>query len=525
MTYSIQGDAPYDLLNPMRTEPAILGRTEPRIWTPPLRELTPETSYGFEVCEFAKDIDRPLYEWQEWLAIHAGEELPDGRPRFRRVLVLVSRQNGKTEVLVVLTLYWLFYECRKLILGTSTNLAYAKESWEKAKDLAEETPELAARIPAKGGITLATGQQTLTTEDKCRYKIAASNRRGGRSLTVHRLVADELREQDTWDAYNAGYKAMQAVWNGQAFFISNQGDDRAVVLSALRKQAIKYIETGEGDPRLGIFEWSAPDGSEIDDIEALAQANPSLNRHGIDLNDLLAEARVIKAQGTPEEVAGFKTESMCMWVPTLDAAIDLDKWSDGGTDTPTPLVTWRDRVALCWDVSPDQQHAVVLGAALVDDVVHLETVAAWHGPGCTTELRQALPALTARVRPRVVGWLPSGPAASVAAALADPGKRRGAPGAWPPRGVRVQEIKSELPAVCMGFAELVNAEQVVHPNDELINQHVMRTEKLWRGKQWVFNNSNGEPINATYAAAGAAHLARTLPPPVGKPRIIVASEE
>src|SRR3546814_18105149 len=92
-----------------------LCRTEPWRWTRPLRELRPATSYGFAVVEFARDIlERPLDPWQEWLVIHAGELLPDGRPRFRKVLVLVARQNGKTELLVILSLFWLRSEERRV---------------------------------------------------------------------------------------------------------------------------------------------------------------------------------------------------------------------------------------------------------------------------------------------------------------------------------------------------------------------------------------------------------------------------
>jgi phage terminase large subunit-like protein len=74
--------------------------------------------------------------------IHAGELLPDGRPRFRTVLVLVARQNGKTHALKVLGLYWQFVEMWPLILGMSTNLDYAREAWEKAcSSLSRTRPE------------------------------------------------------------------------------------------------------------------------------------------------------------------------------------------------------------------------------------------------------------------------------------------------------------------------------------------------------------------------------------------------
>lgn len=79
------------------------GITTPRIFTPPLRELTPATSNGYAVIEFAeKFLHVHLYPWQKWLLIHGLELLPDGSYRFRRVVTEVARQNGKTTVMSVL---------------------------------------------------------------------------------------------------------------------------------------------------------------------------------------------------------------------------------------------------------------------------------------------------------------------------------------------------------------------------------------------------------------------------------------
>ena len=90
----------------------IKGKETPRIYTPPLRELTPDTSVGFEVINFAENILKiKLHPWQKWLVIHALEviDLPDGwRFRFRTVIVEVARQSGKTTVGCVLALFFLF---------------------------------------------------------------------------------------------------------------------------------------------------------------------------------------------------------------------------------------------------------------------------------------------------------------------------------------------------------------------------------------------------------------------------------
>jgi hypothetical protein len=517
---------------PAGPDTEVLGSTYPRLFTPPLIvgdpgpcgcgcALDEETSYGFAVIEFAADVLRkPLDAWQRWLVIHAGELLPDGRPRFRTVLVLVARQQGKTFLLQVLTLYWLFVELQALVLGTSTNRDYAKEAWRNTVHLAEATTDLAEEI-APNGVREANGEECLTTASRvvtedgedtvvsCRYKIAASNRNAGRSLTVNRLVLDELREHQTWDAWNAATNTQNAIPDAQAFAISNQGDNTSVVLDALRAPALEFIETGAGDRRLGLFEWSSPQGSDPTDPRALAAAMPNYGRR-TDPDAIIGAAIRAKAAGG-EELAGFQTEVMCMRVHLLDPAIEPGRWTDSGTDKPLALTPYRGQVALCLDVSLDGSHASVVAAAVIDGLVHVEVVAAWEGFGCTKQLRAELPALIRKIRPRALGWFPAGPAAAVAADLAE---RKGSSDVrWPPRGVALEELRGvDLPAVCMGLAEQVFGGEVVHPRDPMLTAHVEAAQKLHRADGWVFTRRGSGPIDGVYALAGAVHLARTLPP-------------
>ena len=489
----------------------VLGRTEPRLWTPPLRELTPATSAGFDQVEFARDVlHHPLDPWQEWLVIHAGELLADGRPRFRIVLVEVARQNGKTEVPVVLSLYWQFVEGVPLILGTSTKLDYAKESWGKAVKLAEATPDLDELRGGQRWKREANGEQESWTVENSRYKIAASNAEGGRSLTIDRLVLDELRQHHTYDAWDASVPAGKAVRDFQVWALSNAGDDRSVVLNDLHEDAERYLETGEGDWRLGLFSWSCVDEDDPQDVEALAQANPNLG-HRIEAEALLLEAASAVAKGG-KKLAGFRTENMCVRVRRMSPAIDGVGWR--ACRDPGDLAAVRRRVAVCLDVAPDGQHATLAAAAVLGDGrVRVEVVRAWTD---LDVMRRDLPALIARVRPRTLGWFPSGPAAAVTADMAE---RKG----WPPAGVTVEAIRGDTAAVCMGFAEQVKAQQVAHADDPLLDAHVTGAERLKRGPVWVFARSGEGHVDAAYAAAGAVHLARVLPPPVGKPRLLVAT--
>lgn len=495
----------------------VRGKTEPRLWTKPLRELTPETSYGFGVIEFAQLIGRPLDPWQCWAVIHMGELLPDGRPRFRKLLILVARQNGKTELLVVLALYWLFVERVATVLGTSTKLDYAAESWRKACRIARRSLPLSREVPRRGGIRKVNGEQHLwraTDEEQeldtgSRYKIAASNDEGGRSLTIDRLVLDELRQHHDYSAHDASVPATNAVPDAQVIGISNAGSEKSVVLNDWRKAALDFIETGDGDERMGLFEWSAELGSSPLDIEALAQANPNLG-YRIDPDALLGDARTALAAGG-EKLTGFQTENMCMLVRVMDPAVDPAGWAR--CEDHGDLSEVRSRVQLCVDVSLDEEHATLVAAAMLPDGrVRVETVAAWSGPHATKAMRRDLPGLVAKVRPQRFGWLPAGPSAAIAAAMA---------GTWP-AGVTVDEIRSETTAVCMGLAELVRSGELAHSGDDLLTAHVTAVEKLRSGDAWRFTRRGTGHCDAAYATAGAVHLARTAPAPVGQIRIITA---
>jgi phage terminase large subunit-like protein len=83
-----------------------------------------------------------LLPWQRWLLIHLLELREDGTLRFRTVVVLVARQNGKSTLSQVLALWFMYVYGAALVIGTAQDLDVAEEIWQGAVDLVEETPEL-----------------------------------------------------------------------------------------------------------------------------------------------------------------------------------------------------------------------------------------------------------------------------------------------------------------------------------------------------------------------------------------------
>lgn len=371
------------------------GSTEPRIFTPPLRELTPETSLGFAVIEFAMDVlDVRLLPAQEWLFIHALEIIGDFDTgwyfRFRTVLVLMARQQGKTMMSEILALFFLYALGVQLIIGTSTNLDAAEEVWDGVVDIAETNEELAEEIE---DIKRSSGRKTITLSGRRRYRIAAANRKGARGKSGDLILLDELREHQDFSAWSAVTKTTMARPNAIVWCMSNAGDGSSVVLRNLRMKAHKKLGDPDGinrdagntmiqyeeledfdDDTLGLFEWSAHPDAVITDRDEWALANPSLG-YGFVTERSLASAC---ATDPPDE---FKTECLCQWVTsTVTPPFPVDSW-DAGKDENSTIA--KDS-PLWWgvDVSSDRAHASIAVCGMrPDGAWHIELVEYRSGTG------------------------------------------------------------------------------------------------------------------------------------------------
>jgi len=472
----------------------LLGRTEARVYTKPLRPLNRKTSRGFEVIEFAEMIGEPLLPWQQWAAIHALELLPDGNFRFRKVLILVARQNGKSNLKRIVTLWRMYMDGAEDIVGAAQDLSLARKQWLLCQKTIHGCPDLEEEW---GDVRNVNGDEMFWAGTAC-YAIKATNDKAGRGGSNDEVNIDELRTQKDWKAWSSLSKTINARRNGQLWAMSNAGDDTSVVLNQLQSAG----EAGT-DPTLCLLEWSAEEGCELDDPKAWAQANPGLGY-------IVSEAAIRSDLATdPPEV--FRTEVLCQRVANLDAAIDRTAW-ENCADAVGNLDAHRGRIAACLDVAPDGKHATLALAAKLDDGrVRLELAAAWDS---TEAMRAELPALLARIKPAAFGWYSAGPAAAIATTLRPlalkynkhPGKRGELE--IPEHGALTGAAVSE---VCMELSDLAKAARIVHPADPLLDAHAIGASKLRTGDGWRFTRKGDGHVDAAYAAAGAARIALTMP--------------
>lgn len=382
------------------------GVTTPRLYTPPLRPLDKTTSNGFAVIAFSEMVLHVhLYPWQCWLLIHALELNPDGSYRFRRVIVLVARQNGKTTTMGVLAAWWLFVDSAKhpdmvppvkfLVVGAAQTLDNAKgpyetvKGWCNPKPETEEESELAVE-PLQAmvqRISNVNGEEAVICRSKAKYIVRAAN--NIRSKSAARAIFDELREQHTDDGWNAVSQITKNVWSSQLWGISNAGDYRSKVLARLKDagralvaawrqyvaegiDAAECFANGEHDATLGYFEWSAIDGCALDDRDGVRQANPSMGYGAMTYQSIISDIDTMTE-------ASYRTEVLCQWV-TADIIPYLNpkQWARGVDNTSR--IPDSGRVVLGIDTSSDRSTTYISAAGLREDgLPHVECIARRDG--------------------------------------------------------------------------------------------------------------------------------------------------
>jgi phage terminase large subunit-like protein len=517
-----------------------VGSETPRIWTEPLRKLTPKTSLGFSVIEFAETVlEVELLPWQKWLLIHMLELLPDNSLRFRTVIVLVARQNGKSTLSQIVALWFMYVYGVALVIGTAQDLDVAEEIWQGAVDLVEEVPEL---DDLKESVVKVNGKKALVLKKDPdlpnalgqRYKVKAANRRAGRGLSGDIILLDELREHQSWDAWGAITKTTMARSMALILALSNAGDATSIVLRYLRKMCHAALgdpdginnddpaaallpgdedaaepldfEIDEDDDSVAIFEWSAPPGCDIRDRDGWAQANPSLGY-------TITERTIASACRTDPEWI-FRTEVLCQWSEgSLEGPFPPDSW-ERSADEKSKRADGAD-IALCIDTSWDRSTSHIgLASRRPDGNIHVELIASrtgteWVAEWLTDHLERSEAVLSAPVAVQAKG----APASSLIVPLRE-------------AGVNVVEWGgSHLGSGTGAFYDLVRAAVgegsaetgVRHRNQPLLNIAAANAATKPAGDAWWWDRrKSAVDVAPLIAVTGAAWLLTSAMPE--KPR-------
>lgn len=284
--------------------------------------------------------------------------------RFRRYLFSIARQNGKSEICAVLSLYALVQHSKGgSVIGIATNRASAQIVYDRVRDAIRADRGLRTMFKA----TSTRGLRNLNTGSTYKVMPAKSDALQGHTISALGIV-DEVHivPEALWDDMVTSASAHE---NALIVGLTTAGSPDSTLLKRLYETAATDIDDSETSIGFSIFEGI--EGAAMDDEESLLRANPIVACGRKSLATLLDEM-----QGAPD--SHNKRYRHNLFVEEVDEPfISLAQWME---NTGTGITDRKDLV-FGIEVTPTWSWASISVARKRDDgVVETQLIASFDKP-------------------------------------------------------------------------------------------------------------------------------------------------
>lgn len=373
------------------TGAALLGSQEPTyLWHPPYVD-----TLGAEASALYEASGGVLDPWQKLSLDVAMAVNPDRTWTCFEVAIIVSRQNGKGEVLIALELAWLFLFGEKLIIHSAHLFETIREHFLKIQAIVENTPAFLRRIDT---IKEGRGSEEIILKCPCMRRAGAlhkdwcsqiearlkfMSRKGGaaRGFTGGKLVLDEAMYLDA-GMMAAGLPTMATRQDAQVIYAASAGMKVSTQLALVRKRGLRQ-EDG-----IGLLMWEAEravhdecgqlvGGDDPADPRTHAKVNPAYGIR-ISATSVAKEARAMGGYETLE----FGIERLGIG----DYPEDDDRWEviskedyKKSTDLLSVLNDERPRQRMLAMAAQGGITTLAIAGRRLDGKVHFEVIARHRG--------------------------------------------------------------------------------------------------------------------------------------------------
>ncbi|MEB3034768.1 hypothetical protein [[Mycobacterium] nativiensis] len=261
-------------------------------------------AYGVPLDEWQRDIVRGLLRESSgaWSASQAG--------------LVVSRQNGKGQILLAVELFGLF-ELGENILHTAHAVKTSSDAFRRLWSVIQDHGDLAGRVRRHSQMI---GAEYVELDTGARIAFNTRSASAGRGLSVDRLVVDEAEDLP---AAEVGALAptvfsrprAQSLYFGTAPGVTHD----ALAFATMRASAHDGL-----NPRLAWWEWCAEWGHDLDDQDMWVRVNPAVAAGRVPLQAITDDRAIL-----PEDQ--FRAERLSMWAPVAarqPAIITEAAWRD-----------------------------------------------------------------------------------------------------------------------------------------------------------------------------------------------------
>lgn len=378
------------------------------------------------------------------------------------IVISICRQSGKTFDVGGVTFADSIVNPGTTTVWTAHRFKVARESFNELKSLATR-PEMLPHIDPDA-ITTAAGNETIPFRNGSRIVFAARERGAIRGFTkVRRLILDEAQIL-TESAMSDLVPTTNQAENPQIVLMGTppKPSDPGEVFTALRTGALDGTLEG-----VMYVEFSADPDCDIDDWDAVAQANPSFPKR-------TGKRAVMRLRKLLTNEDDYRREGLGIWDRMANGSvIDIDHWMSLGD----PKSQLTDPVTFAIDVSPDRRSSIGVAGKRRDGKTHVEVIENERGTAW----------VVARIQQLAEKWPtadvvldPSGPAGSLVTDLA---------------GVGIEPTLvsgREMAQACGRFYDLVAAGDLRHlGNQPNLNAAVDAARKRNLGDAWAWRRKDG----------------------------------
>jgi hypothetical protein len=504
--------------------------TGPRLWVPP-RFGTPRNpdraTYGGQVADVMRRLGKePMphqcHVWDVGLELEPDPETGELRTAYDEVIVTIMRQQGKTG-LCYPKMVW-----RSTVVPSrlgSQNIVYTAQTRQKARERLEkeivqslrDAEQVSARnfreVPhAKARPGRSTREWRASWNNGSEevqfgrgnfLKIDAPTRTSG-----HGPPLDDGNIDEAWahrdDTIEQAMRPAQATRDdAQLWVYSAAGDENSFYLWRKVLAGRKACESGAAS-RVAYFEWSLPDGVDIEDEDAWWEFMPALGRT---VRPEFIRAELERARRDPEQGEDYwRRHYANQWprIPVLgdgprEPVIDAATWAGRVVPAGTALV---GDVAVGVFVSPEGRSAAITVAgrtAYGTPVVDVQCFDPGH-----FWLEARLAGVREAWSPKVIGY-PPGATKSLAPEIGR------AAGTVPVKELSSGEYASACEAFAFAFTDAAGdvrvAPPAAHMGQDWLTSSVEGAAKLMRGTGWLW-----DPVTslADIAPLGSATVALRL---------------
>lgn len=263
-----------------------------------------------------------LMDWQRFVILSLLCWKKDNRNRFDRGYVSTGKKNGKTNLLAVLGILYI-YLYGVDVFAYATAREQAGEIYEIAANIIESSPEL------KATSSIREYHKQIKFRGK---RFAAKAAKAGPSEGVNSIVFyDEIHAAENRKLFDSLRYAGKALSNPLFLMTTTAGDTESVLC---REEYDLACRVRDGEAKLlnyfaAIWETTAAD--DIHDPATWEKANPAIGKllRADDFrNDLEA------ALASPSEMATFLRRRLNQWTSASTRWIEADTWDQCTTDQP-----------------------------------------------------------------------------------------------------------------------------------------------------------------------------------------------